>query len=323
MSGDGAGPQTGLGAEAPNHAGAPALARWPGVLGLLVTVALWGSTVPAIAVLSQRWDPYFLAMIRYIAALPLFWLLLRVLEPAGASFQAAIAPWRLLALGTAMACFATLYTLGIAHSHPVTAVVFAASMPVIANLVVLVVQGVLPNRRLLAGLAMVVPGAALAMAGPGKMDGTLQWGGGEPLIVLAMICWSWYSLMAQRWMGGTSALRITARTANVATLVLIAFYGLAAAGGQTYGAWHAIGGLDLTLMALLSYGVIVTAVILWNNGVARLGLPMASLYLNLVPAVTLAILMAMGIPPSLSQVSGAVLVVAGILIAQLWNRRRK
>lgn len=322
MAGDGARPRIELGAKAPNHAGATALARWPGVLGLLVTVLLWGSTVPAIAVLSQRWDPYFLAMIRYIAALPLFWLLLRVLEPAGAP-QATVAPWRLMALGTAMACFATLYTLGIAHSHPVTAVIFAASMPVIANLVVLVVQGDLPSRGLLAGLAMVVPGAALAMAGPGKLDETLQWGGGEPLILLAMICWSWYSLMAQRWMGGTSPLRITARTAYVATLVLIVFYGLAAAGGQTYGAWHAIGSLDLTLMALLSYGVIVTAVILWNNGVARLGLPMASLYLNLVPAVTLAILTAMGIPPSLSQVLGAVLVMAGILMAQLWNRRRK
>ncbi len=325
MTEDGARPLARQGAD-PDIAGAPSLAepaRWPGMLGLIVTVLIWGSTVPAITVLSLRWDPYFLAMIRYVAALPLFWLLLRVLERPGAAqaAKAAIAPWRLMTLGTAMASFATLYTLGIAYSHPVTAVVFAASMPIVASLVVRVVLGVAPGRGLYAGLAIVVPGAILAMFDETKLAAPLRLGGGEPLIVLAMVCWSWYSLMAQRWMRGVSQLQITARTSGAATLVLLVIYSLAAASGQTYGPWGSVTVLDLSLIALLSYGVIVIAVLMWNNGVARLGLPLASLYLNLIPAVTLTILLAMGIPPSLSQVSGAALVVTGILIAQLWTRR--
>lgn len=309
-----------VGPDVPITPSAGGLARWPGILGLIVTVLIWGSTVPAISVLSVRWDPYFLAMIRYVAALPVFWLLLRLLERPGAP-HAAIRPWRLMTLGTAMAAFATLYTLGIAYSHPVTAVVFGASMPIVANLVARVVQSAAPGRGLYLGIAFVVPGAMLAMFDDFRMDAPLRLGGGEPLIVLAMVCWSWYSLMAQRWMSGVSQLQITARTSSAASLVLLVVYGIAAASGQTYGAWNAVTGLDISLMALLAYGVIVIAVVMWNNGVARLGLPLASLYLNLIPAVTLAILMIMGIPPSLGQVSGAVLVVAGILIAQLWSRR--
>jgi drug/metabolite transporter (DMT)-like permease len=297
-------------------------ARWPGTLGLIVTVLIWGSTVPAISFLSLRWDPYFLAMIRYVAALPVFWLLLRMLERPGAPY-AAIAWRRLMTLGAAMAAFATLYTLGIAYSHPATAVVFGASMPIVASLVARVVQGAAPSKGMYVGLVFVVPGAMLSMIDESNWNAPLRLRGGEPLIILAMLCWAWYSLMAQRWMSGASQLQITARTSGAASLVLLVVYGLAAAGGQTYGAWRTATVLDLSLIALLSYGVIVIAVVLWNNGVARLGLPLASMYLNLIPAVTLTILMAVGIQPSLGQVSGAFLVVAGILIAQLLNRRRK
>jgi len=310
-----------LSADGSATAPTPELARWPGALGLIVTVLIWGSTVPAIGFLALRWDPYFLAMIRYVAAVPLFWLLLRLLERPGAP-RAAITPRRQLILGTAMASFATLYTLGIANSHPATAVVFGASMPIVASLVTRLVLGAAPGPGMYAGLIFVVPGAMLSMFDEAKMDAPLQFGGGEPVIVLAMLCWSWYSIMAQRWMSGVSQIQITARTSYAASLVLVVIYALAALGGQTYGAWRTATALDLSLMALLAYGVIVIAIVMWNNGVARLGLPMASMYLNLIPAVTLAILLAMGIQPSWGQIAGTILVVAGILIAQLWTRRR-
>ncbi len=311
------------GARARSAAGAGegGAARWSGVLGLLVTVVIWGSTVPAIAVLSARWDPYFLAMIRYVAALPLFWILLLVLERPGAP-AAVVAPWRLMVLGTAMAGFATFFTMGVAHSNPATAVVFVACMPIIASLVGWMVQGSVPDRGLYFGIALVVPGAMLAMLNESSSNVPVGSGGGEPLIVIAMVCWSWYSVMVQRWMPGSSALRITARTSTASSLVLVVIYGIAILGGQTFGAWHAVTALDVSLMALLAYGVIVIAVIFWNRGVARLGLPRASLFLNLIPAVTLAVLTVMGILPSLGQVLGAVLVVAGILVAQRFKGRK-
>lgn len=297
------------------------VARWPGILGLMVTVLIWGSTVPAITVLAARWDPYFLAMIRYVVALPLFWILLRLMERPGTQ-RIAIAPARLLALGTGMACFATLYTLGIANSHPATAVVFGASMPIVANVVSRVVEGGTPDRGLYLGIALVVPGAALSMFDQSKLDMPIGIGGGEVMIVAAMVAWSWYSIMAQRWLRGASQIQITARTSLAASAVLLVVYALATAGGQTYGAWTSVTALDVGLIALLGYGVIVVAVLLWNNGVARLGLSLASLYLNLIPAVTLAILAVMGIQPSLGQILGAVLVVGGIFVAQRWSGRR-
>jgi drug/metabolite transporter (DMT)-like permease len=292
-------------------------ARWQGVIGLLCTVAIWGATIPAITVLAPRWDPYFLAMIRYVVAAPVFWVLLKAFDGAGRE-AAPVAPLQLLALGLAMAAFALLYTLGIAYSHPVTAVIFGASMPIVASLVARLVDGTVPSAGLYLGMALVVPGAAFAMLDEGKLDQSLGVGGGEAMIVIAMVAWSWYSIMAQRWFKGASQVRITAMSSFAASVFLVGAYGLAGLAGATYGAWSDIRALDVGLIAILSYGVIVIAVVLWNHGVARLGLSLASLYLNLIPAVTLAILSLMEIPPTLGQVAGAALVVGGILLAQRW-----
>ena len=291
--------------------------RWLGVIGLLCTVAIWGATIPAITVLAPRWDPYFLAMIRYVAAVPVFWLLLKVFGGAGRE-AVPVAPIRLLALGLAMAAFALLYTLGIAYSHPVTAVIFGASMPIVANLVARLVDGTVPSAGLYRGRALAVPGGAFAMLDQGNLHQALGVGGGEAMIVIAMVTWSWYSIMAQRWFKGASQIRITAMSSFAASAFLVGAYGLAGLAGATYGAWDDIRALDIGLIAILSYGVIVIAVVLWNHGVLRLGLSLASLYLNLIPAVTLAILSLMGIPPTLGQVSGAALVIGGILLAQRW-----
>ena len=42
------------------------MAKWIGYFGLLLLALLWGTMVPAVSHLLQRWDPYFLAAFRYL-----------------------------------------------------------------------------------------------------------------------------------------------------------------------------------------------------------------------------------------------------------------
>ena len=58
-------------------------------------------------------------------------------------------------------------------------------------------------------------------------------------------------------------------------------------------------------------------VFLWHSGVSRLGLPTASLYLNLNPVIGILVMAMLGFLPTWGQVAGAALVVSAVGISQL------
>ena len=78
----------------------------------------------------------------------------------------------------------------------------------------------------------------------------------------------------------------------------------------------------LALLAWLTFASIVLCVLLWNYGVRQAGIVVATMYLNLVPIVALAILAWMGSMPSLLQIIGAALVILGIFYSE-WQQYRQ
>ncbi len=102
--------------------------KWIGYFGLLLLALLWGTMVPTVAHLLQRWDPYFLAAFRYIGALPFMWVALSLLERRQPHDSAAVSvdggDWRIWPLGIiGIGCYATLYTIGVYHCNPITAAI--------------------------------------------------------------------------------------------------------------------------------------------------------------------------------------------------------
>ena len=81
-----------------------------------------------------------------------------------------------------------------------------------------------------------------------------------------------------------------------------------------------IPGTDLALFVYLAIGVLVVAVTLWHRGVAFLGLGVASMYLNLVPVVAVVVSMSLGVMPRGEQITGGILVLAGLIVAQWVDR---
>jgi drug/metabolite transporter (DMT)-like permease len=217
-----------------------------------------------------------------------------------------------------MGGFAPLYTIGIAYSHPVVAAVVGAVGPVTAAVVAWAIYRVPFDRGTVPGMALAVAGAMLATYAPSASAPPLTLGGGEPLIVLAQACWAWYSLAAQRWLAGWSQLRISALTMTTggATLVLVYVAAIAA------GAAHAPPALprtatDAGLFLWMILASVVLGLLLWNFGVRRVGVVVASLFLNLVPIVAIAITAALGTAPTTLQLAGGALVIAGVMQTQL------
>ncbi|WP_374308493.1 DMT family transporter [Dongia sp.] len=299
------------------------MAKWIGYFGLLLLALLWGTMVPTVAHLLQRWDPYFLAAFRYIGALPVMWAALILLEQrqpvAGSGGD-----WRVWPLGViGIGCYATLYTIGVYHCHPVTAAILSATSPAVAAIVDRIVWKIPVDRRMLPAIALAIIGSALATIhfGPGDM---FDFRGGEILMVTAFACWSWYSTAAQRWCRGWSQLRITTVTMTTGGVGLAVIFAVAALSGVAqFPPPSPESAKDILILAWMTIVLVALGVYLWNFGVKRTGVVVASLYLNLVPVVSISIFAIAGTPPSLMQIVGGVLVIAGIAMSELQMLKAK
>lgn len=298
-----------------------------GIGALLFVVLAWGTPVPFLALLLERWDPLQLALARYLLALPALALLIVWREP-WAWRRGALRPqgvdWRSLAeLGFAMAGFSCFFTLGLSATDPVTAAILSAGSPIVGALL----DRLLHGQRLAPGLGLAMvfslAGAALVGIDFDRLDQGLAFGGGEPLLLLAITCWAWYSIAVARRLAGVSRLRATGLTILPATLWLVLAYGLADLAGLVAPLPAAPPALDYALLVWISLSGVTLGVVAWHVGVQHFGIVVASLYLNLIPIVATLTAALLGLPPRWEQVAGGLLVVAGVAQAQLRSLRRR
>ncbi len=77
---------------------------------------------------------------------------------------------------------------------------------------------------------------------------------------------------------------------------------------------------DYGLFIWLALVPVMIGNILWHYGVNKLGAVIAALFMNLMPITAILITATMGIAPTMQQLIGGALVLAGIMLAQLRRR---
>lgn len=119
-----------------------------------------------------------------------------------------------------------------------------------------------------------------------------------------------------------SQLRITGLTlASGAVVITVIYIVLGAAGLAELPPEPPRDAIDVALLGWVVLMVVVLGVYLWHYGVRHVGVVVASLYMNLVPVVAVAITAALGTPPTWNQVVGGLLVVLGVAYIQLRSRQ--
>jgi drug/metabolite transporter (DMT)-like permease len=294
--------------------------RLLGHAAVLTTALLWGSLIPFLDILLAHIDVFALSMIRYGVAGTL--LLGGLLIWRGAAWLRPLPVGKVFLLGICGICgFGTLYTLAIAASAPGMAIVVASATPVVSALfAALVYRMPFPKGTGLA-FALAATGAATASLGRHGAAFTFDLHGGEPLFVLAAICWAWYSINAQAWLGAFSQLQLTAVTMATAGIGVFAVFLIAAGLGVSHFPTRPPSHI-LALLAFVTIGSTLIGVLCWNFAVDRLGVIIASLYLNLLPVVGMMTAAAIGHPPTAMQLIGGAIVIAGIAQLQLRRLRR-
>ncbi|MEM8665759.1 MAG: DMT family transporter, partial [Pseudomonadota bacterium] len=277
----------------------------------------WGQMVPGFVLLLAVWDPFALSAARYVIAAPIMFAVLWITR--GIVWPSLREAPHLALLGVfGMGGLIGFYTFGIAHSNPVTAIVVQTATPLTYTAFARLIYREPIPRGLFAALLLVVPGGML-LAAPIFFGGEVTVEGGEFFLIAGSLCWAWYSLQCRRWLPHYDEIQLTTWTMVAAMPFLVLLFLALWTVGLT-GLPETFPPLELNILMLwLILTSTCIGIMLWHASVGRLGVATAGLYFNVAPLVALAISAALGYVPTLWQMLGGALVLAGI--TQLHVRR--
>ncbi|MCV2869854.1 DMT family transporter [Defluviimonas sp. WL0002] len=286
----------------------------PGVQGNVIaagSMLIWAAGFPAGDVLLEQVAPLHLATLRMLLAAA-FLLPLWLAFEGRRDFPRI--HWRRVALIGAVGFGATSFLLTFAQSRTdgVTVAIVSATTPVIGIALECLLDGRRLTRRLVAGLVLTLTGGTAAYAAG---LGSLNLGLGALAMLASVIIYCWGSRAAVVDLAplsplGRAALPFVAAGLTM-TVISSAADGFGAAAGVLLTDPDA-----LTIALFYGMGSIGLSHLLWLMGVERLGIGIASMHFNAAPFYVMMIAWALGGGFNWAQALGALVVLAGVLIAQ-------
>ena len=282
--------------------------------------ASWGANVPVTKVMLAHFDLIPMSAIRTAAASVILGALLLLVEGVGA-LRIDLGFRRFALLGLMMGGFFTIYTLGLQFSNPITAATVAVAGPLVSAVTVRLVTGFRFDAGFPVALALTLLGGAILAAPSLLGSGPVSFGGGEILVLLSNALWTLYSLKAQAWFDRASQLHraYVASVSAMGWMILVSVVLVALGWSRSplavtdVWAWAQLLGVALFASGLGGY--------FWNIGASRLGVAVASLWVNLVPFFAVLWSMAYGFVPNAYQIVGGLVALSGVVYMQ-WRRLR-
>lgn len=206
------------------------------------------------------------------------------------------------------------FIFGLALTRAGTASILLAGTPIITALLSSLLGHERPAARIWIGVAATFAGIVLVVAGgtASGQDGAHSLPG-DLLMVSASLSWAVYTVGARPLIQRYGSIQITAWTLWIGTVGLVAI-GLSDVLATDLRALPARAWLGIVYAGALSIGV---AYLIWYSGVKYMGNTRTAVFSNLVPVVALvAAWVQLGEVPQAWQVTGAVVIMAGVTLAQ-------
>ncbi len=289
-------------------------------LPLLALVAIWAVNFSVIKVGLGHVAPMAFNPVRFTLASAVVFVALRRSGPIPLPRRADVP--RVLALGLLgnllyQLCFIT----GISRTRAGNASLLLAGTPILTALL----SGVLGHERVRPrvwlGVGLTVAGMALVvMAGGAAVQIDERTLAGDLLLILASVAWSIYTVGARALVGRYGPVPVTAWTMWIGTVGL-ALVGAPAVARTAWSRLPAGAWASIVYSGALGIGV---AYMLWYIGVRRIGNTRTASYSNLVPVAALLVAWAwLGEVPTVGQVAGAVVIIAGVTLANFERPRAR
>ncbi len=278
----------------------------------LASMLIWAGGLPAANLIVPHMPPLALTAARATLAamvlVPIWW----AIEGVGVVRQA---DWlRGTWVGFVTLGLASVFVIiALKLTDAVTVAIVTATMPVAGIALECALDRRPFTRALGLGLVLSIAGGLIALVG-----GTVKidLGLGALAALASVLCYTWGSRETVRALPALTSLGRSAVTvAGAAVVMLIA----ALADGLIRDAWPdwgSIGAREFAGLAIFGIGSMAVSQLLWIVSVGRIGIGAASLHMNAVPFYVMLIVFLSGGAWNWWQTGGAVVVVAGALIAQ-------
>lgn len=281
-----------------------------GHIGALITIFLWGTTFISTKVLLRSFQPVEILLIRFIiGAIALFLIYPKIFKFTSWKREGTFALAGLLGISLYYLCenLALTYTL-------------AANIGVIVSvspLFIAILSAVLDHKRLsgsfMAGFVLAIAGIALISFNGtgGSGHGSIV---GDVLALLAAVIWALYSYIVTRMNTfHYNSFQMTRRTFMYGIIFILPIFWL------THGSINLptlAEPLNLANILFLGLGASALRFLLWTFVVQKLGPVQASIYLYLVPVVTvIAAWLILKEPITPAMIVGIVLTIGGLVLS--------
>jgi drug/metabolite transporter (DMT)-like permease len=282
---------------------------------MLFVGASWGANLPVTKVMLRHFDLIPMAALRTVAATASLALLLWLVEGARA-LRIDLRLGRFLALGFMMAAFFAIYALGLYYSNPITAAAIQVAGPLVAAVTVRLAAGLRFDPGFGVALALTVLGGVILASSSLLASGSLTFGGGEIVVLLSNALWTLYSVKVQAWFDRASQLHraYVASLSAMGWLILCSVVLIVLGWSRSpFGVSDGWVWSQLIVVAVLASGL---GGYCWNIGASRLGVAVASLWVNLVPFFAVLWSMAYGFMPNAFQIVGGLVALSGVVYMQ-------
>lgn len=280
---------------------------------LMLATLIWAGNFVVGGPLAEVLPPFGLNFLRWCVACALLVPLALFYEGTG-FIRPALRMWRpLLAMAiTGVFLFNSLVYLALTETTSINAALINGATPILTLFVVAGLGGGLPTGIRLFGSVVCVGGVAWVVS-RGSIEAlmSLSLNRGDLLMLLAALCWAFYTAL-----GGNVTRTISPLAATTVSAVL-ALPLLALVGGYELFT-KPVGDISAPVVSGLLYiGVCasIVAFLSWNVGISRLGAGRGAIFLNLIPVFTAAIAVpVLGERLVMAQLLGGLLVFAGVTI---------
>jgi len=288
------------------------------IVALLLATAAWGSLFLIGKPVVAQLDPVWFTVVRYMLATVVLAVLVQF---------AGVQPWAKLRrhalrhslVGLAgYGVFSIMVFHGLRLSLPSHGSVIMATMPFTTLALRWALDGHRPPLRAVAGAALALTGVATVanlVGHAGEINGRMLLG--DAITLAGTLGWVFYTRSMAK-LPDHSPLEYTALTAIAALPGLVGVALLGTALG-----WVAAPSAELLLalapkLVYVALVPTVAAVLAFNAGVKKLGAPMGTLFLNMVPVSVIAVRAVLGEAPHTNEIAGAALVGLGLALT-VWT----
>jgi drug/metabolite transporter (DMT)-like permease len=287
---------------------------------LLLTIVIWGSNFALVKSALADFPPLVFNAFRLLIASALFLVAIaveaRLRRRSGTEPAQPLTPadWRQL-IGLAIVghvIYQLCFVAGVARTSVGNAALIFGCTPVTVSLL-----SALAGHERIPRLRWV--GAALSLAGIYAVVGhRTEWSTtgliGDAIVIVAMFCWSFYSVASQPLLRRHSAVVVT----GVSMAIGAACYALIALPSFIATDWGSISGLNWMLMIASAVLALGLAYMIWYTGIQRSGSSRTAMYTNLTPIVAMIVgALWLAEPITRAQVIGTVAILAGVAVTRL------